>query len=647
MSADPYASMIAGAAAAYHANPNILQGIRTRESGDTVGADPNTWDSNARAGTPSEGPFQFIEPTYKAFSAQAKAADPSAWQGVNDTWLNPQAQALTTAWAITNGHQGDWTTYDAAAAGAHGQPQAPYHAPAASPAPAATVSPAAPTGNPLLTNALTLAGLDPSVAQLLGAGGSSPAPAATPAAPTAPVAGGPAASKVLAAATAQIGDLAPKAEAYAKANGQPFDFNEWCFAAGTLVDTPRGYVPIEHLGVGDEVIAHDGTVHRVSWTMDRESDTVIVKAQGIHGTRVSPDHPYYARRRESTTGSERRFSDPVWVNASDLRKGDLVALCAYSGDVDFYASDAYVMGRYLADGWTSGGNSLICCSHDEADELRKKIRSANIHASESHHRTVRQFRLSLHGRKLVERCGSGAHSKRVPGEVFTWNETARAALLEGYMDGDGCLTNGYFCAGTVSRELAYGIAKLARSLGNFVGVYFYPRASTCVIEGRTVNQSGRYEVQWRQEKPRGRFVHVIEDGPIHWTLVKSATPSGPTTVYNITVDGEHTYIADGIAVHNCGDFVQSSFKAAGLPVPPARSVPGLLSWAKANGKFTTHAAPGDLEINTWDGSTPQHVGIVTANGQELSGNTGGPRGATVAVKPRASNTILGYVNPYG
>ncbi len=107
--ASAFSSMISAAAAAYGAKADGLMRVAQHESGfnPTVS---NDWDSNAQAGIPSKGLFQFIEPTYNSMSAQAIAANPSAWSGVANSWMNPQAQALTAAWAFANGQGSHWAT---------------------------------------------------------------------------------------------------------------------------------------------------------------------------------------------------------------------------------------------------------------------------------------------------------------------------------------------------------------------------------------------------------------------------------------------------------------------------------------------------------------------------------------------------------
>lgn len=102
-------AIIQRAANAYGANPAGLLAVAQAESSLNPSA-VNLTDSNALAGTPSRGLFQFIESTFNSMSPQAMAANPSAWAGVNREWLDPTAQALTAAWAFTSGQGSHWTT---------------------------------------------------------------------------------------------------------------------------------------------------------------------------------------------------------------------------------------------------------------------------------------------------------------------------------------------------------------------------------------------------------------------------------------------------------------------------------------------------------------------------------------------------------
>lgn len=129
-------SLLAEAGAAYGTNPRLLDAINRREQSGTLDFIVNDWDSNAAAGHPSGGPFQFIEPTFNDFAARARKANPAAWQGVPFDWRNPKAQALAASWAMANGKGSHWSTYGKAlkdAGGAKGPTSAPK-TPGAAPA---------------------------------------------------------------------------------------------------------------------------------------------------------------------------------------------------------------------------------------------------------------------------------------------------------------------------------------------------------------------------------------------------------------------------------------------------------------------------------------------------------------------------------
>ncbi|MCW2960726.1 MAG: peptidase [Thermoleophilia bacterium] len=105
-------AFIATAAAAYGADAGVLGRIAELESSYDTGDIMNDWDINAINGTPSRGMFQFIQPTFEWLQPMAQAANPEAWSGMGTpNWTDWRQQALTTAWAITNGYGPHWATY--------------------------------------------------------------------------------------------------------------------------------------------------------------------------------------------------------------------------------------------------------------------------------------------------------------------------------------------------------------------------------------------------------------------------------------------------------------------------------------------------------------------------------------------------------
>lgn len=106
-------------------NPALLEGIGFRESGHRANA-ANNWDSNAKAGIPSKGVMQFIQPTFDAFYRQASEARPNVFAKLGaKNWMDPRQQIATTAWAIANGKGSHWATYQDALADAGGKARIP------------------------------------------------------------------------------------------------------------------------------------------------------------------------------------------------------------------------------------------------------------------------------------------------------------------------------------------------------------------------------------------------------------------------------------------------------------------------------------------------------------------------------------------
>jgi phage-related protein len=329
----------------------------------------------------------------------------------------------------------------------------------------------------------------------------------------------------------------------------------WCFAAGTLVDTPDGLRPIETITPGSLVCTPSGKVAPTSALLSRRKELLRLTALGVPDTLVTEDHPYWAMSHEGTA------SAPQWVPAGELRRGDMIALpIPVEGGVAFDVETAYRLGKNTAD--------------------------------------------------------SG---EQIPGELFDWQRPSREAFLDGFLGGQGASVLAGWSAETASRTAAHGLAKLARSLGWAPDVH-------PIHAG--------YQQQYRvvcgmQGTRRGC---VSADGYL-WVPVRRVEETGRTeTVYDLTVPGEHAFIADGAAVHNCADFVDwvATKSGNGSLVPMTASAPGMAQAFGSAFKSGTSGGilPGDIVFYSgaedgWGGIG--HVGIAITGGnswQSVEGNYG-------------------------
>ncbi len=82
-----------------------------------------------------------------------------------------------------------------------------------------------------------------------------------------------------------------------------------CFPAGTPVETPRGFVPIEQIRIGDAIINASGVDH-VRDTFRREVRRAVRITVGERSVISSDNHRYFTGRG--------------WIAAADLRPGDAI-----------------------------------------------------------------------------------------------------------------------------------------------------------------------------------------------------------------------------------------------------------------------------------------------------------------------------------
>lgn len=357
-------------------------------------------------------------------------------------------------------------------------------------------------------------------------------------------------------------------------------FGSPCFPAGTLVMTERGYVPIETVRVGDVVLTHTGQWHKVTAVGAKPGKTIILKGNH-YGLECTPNHPIYSagekldcsrkedgkRNHSIVLTNERK-----WINAEDM----CGKLWAVPNSVETIVGSLpkgiwnvkklfYFTGRWLGDGWVRNGQRsdrpegsnhatvYLCDSKDKKDELINAVSAISEKFSIEEERTV--TKIKFHSRAicdwLTENFGKHADGKTMPGWIFGMKNEWLSALLQGLLDSDGhvYLDKNEYRISTVSKKLAESIRLLGEILGYSSTVFFTKTKDTTTIEGRTVNQRDYYTVALSFRSKRNHL-HDDEHG---WYRVRNILPGRETTVWNLTVETDNSYVADGIVVHNCQD----------------------------------------------------------------------------------------------
>ncbi|MBB4063662.1 DNA cytosine methyltransferase [Gellertiella hungarica] len=383
-------------------------------------------------------------------------------------------------------------------------------------------------------------------------------------------------------------------------------FSPDCFPSGTMILTDRGYRPIETIQEGDRVLTHAGRYRRVYATMRSEKAVRNIDVQGVPTITVSDEHPFYARAMHNVWDNanrryQRTLAPAAWVLAKDLRTG-AAPMNAAGGDRHFCATPCsfehiaipevggrgiaiderlmWLAGRYVANGWTrlsiNRAELVLVCGKHIADDLASELsswpktgdRAAAGELTWHRRDTATAHQFSTNNRGLVEwlrnEFGHGSSEKSFPAWVFSAPEAYRRALLRGYASGNGSKVdtgaNIVTETVTVSKALALSTKALVESLG-YTATVAQPRKNPLSIEGRTATTRPSYLVRWREVASRSQ---TVRDHLHNWSRVQRVgEPTEVVQVFNISVEEDETYVADGIVVHNCKHFSKAK---GGKPV---------------------------------------------------------------------------------
>ena len=350
-----------------------------------------------------------------------------------------------------------------------------------------------------------------------------------------------------------------------------------CFTAGHMVLCKNGYKPIEDVCPGDYVVSHLGRLQQVKRVGSKIANTGLLNAVGQPlGIRTTNDHPFLAvrwkaqnTRKNGTYFKRELLSEPEWRAACDMPGYQWCALTNFniaSPDIcsRFLSEEQamYLAGAYVGDGyirrWRGKSKKAVVFGIN-----CQKLRKFHCRIPENIFSVASEIRGSIkvtlndtcYANWLNEHFGELSHAKRIPAWVMS--HPLRHVFLQGYLDTDGTPSGkAGFRINSVSPALAWGVAGLSQTCGYVSSVSFIEVEPKKVIEDRVVNQRNYYQVTICPQKlsRKSRLAH----GMLLRT-VKEFKSVGLDNVYNIEVEGDHSYILNGAVVHNC-----QAFTIAGL-----------------------------------------------------------------------------------
>jgi intein/homing endonuclease len=393
-----------------------------------------------------------------------------------------------------------------------------------------------------------------------------------------------------------------------------------CVPEGERVITAAGPKPIEQIDEGDEVLTHEGEYRKVLWATRHAFDGELIEIwpAGFEPLRVTPNHPILAfSRPERGKAGRRRWppvgaalqagAAPTWVAAEKLDVGLVLAYPVLQDkeDVATLAADGFgelpvddefltLAGSYVAAGRMSGKAgqpdqqffSLHAEQRAYVERLRAILVGLGVKTEVRRRRNcaeVVSHSLSL-GRLLDALFGRGAETKRLP----TWMERLphdkQAALVKALWAGGRDLgrARGSWRAPYSTSSLALATQVHAMLLRLGVPAFLRHRDQR--------NRQRTWVVSVTSKRARARLGELLGLGPRRgWdradtgqvALVDRALYVGvrsvrrvPYTghVHNLEVDGVHSYVVPGAALHNCEVNGPGEARAADIGVAGGRGI---------------------------------------------------------------------------
>jgi len=366
-----------------------------------------------------------------------------------------------------------------------------------------------------------------------------------------------------------------------------------CFVEGSRVLTKVGYKPIQDVNLNDELLTHTGNFRQIV-NLQRK-----IYNENLYNIRIkyhpepiicTSEHPFYVREKSKIWNKENRkydtsFNEATWKNAKDLTMNDYFGMVINTNTiVPTFNSDIivnkttikskvlrlsdpdqwFMMGYFLGDGWIEDGKKrdgrlkytirFAINNKDEYDICRRIKNILPITDKKCDTGKCKKFGCqNQQWYTILKDFGKYAHGKKIP----EWVQDAPTHLIHefinGYMRADGYIRHdGMYSMTTVSTDIALGIQRLFLKIGKLASVSKCNRPSTCIIEGRIVNQRDIYSIHVHDASRYSSFI----EGQYAWFAPSKITTKSTAgiMVYNFEVDIDNTYIVENTIVHNCQPF---------------------------------------------------------------------------------------------
>jgi DNA (cytosine-5)-methyltransferase 1 len=327
-----------------------------------------------------------------------------------------------------------------------------------------------------------------------------------------------------------------------------FTYSSPCFVAGTFVMTKNGMKCIEDITCDDEVLTHKNKYRKVLAPMSKTHGGVIIKVTTTNSDEIkcTPTHPFYVKEN---LGKKK----PKWKYAQDLQVTDYVGVAInnesklprVTGLNTHFKIDTFwfVLGMFLGRNWGNDNSELA----KEFGEYYYSFIETDTAKKYDVEKVVDYFKT----------FGSSESEKHLTSDILNLPIKFQKEVLHGIIESEEFSLMDHSIKGSIystNRKFIYELAQcVAKS---------YQKPYIINEDG------GKWKLCWIDLEKYGFY----EDG-YFWSPVKQISSGGDSQVevYNMEVDKDNSYTANGCIVHNCTDFSQAGLQLGGTEGSGTRS----------------------------------------------------------------------------
>lgn len=375
-----------------------------------------------------------------------------------------------------------------------------------------------------------------------------------------------------------------------------------CLTKGTFITTNKGDIPIEDISINDLVLTDKGNYKPVTWTDNHvhNGNIVTLKISGDYQKLICTDnHPILVKYTDKLTHKFRKLEHLTeeFLRADELKyKYQFAFLPKRNIKNTTRTIDdrmLYVLGWIMGDGYCNPKSNEVKityqldqlqCAQQCKDIIEEFDNSVPCKIKKDENANC--YRLTVYSKKLhklSEDFGCIPNNKKLNYQVYN-NHTDLIPFILGLLEADGHQNynvkyDGY---SRNSIEIATIYEELIRQCRQILldnGIYSTIRQLTLKDGKRQVSLqiSGKYvkrlldyysdnqvslkrpifSYKFKQIECKDVKNVVLEDNNGFWVPIKLLSSKKTNeTVYNIEVQDDHTYVANGIATHNCMALIQ-------------------------------------------------------------------------------------------